>query len=181
MKKLLILFSVLFALGASAQSTTISSTIIDPLGNSWNYGTVTAVFQRAPGTGVPVWSGGTLNPIPATVNLTSSGGLTMTLPSTNYITPAGGTWIFNVCPNSTQQCAVFSTAVIGTTLDINPLIAAANAWPTNLVISTPIAKVYNVNQTFPPPLSQGGVLYDTTTQAMLVYTSTGWQPFATVG
>jgi hypothetical protein len=86
MKKLLILFSALFALGASAQSTTITSTITDPLGNTWGYGTVTAVFQPAPGApGKPTWSGGAFNPTPAPVALNSSGTFTMTLPSTNAI------------------------------------------------------------------------------------------------
>src|SRR5271165_6112795 len=117
MTKLLTRFSVAFLALASlagAQSTTVSSTIIDPLGNSWNYGTVTAVFQNAPGaSSQPVWSGGTLNPIPPTVALSSSGFFTMSLPSTNAITPAGGTWIFSVCPNSSQQCAVLATPVIG--------------------------------------------------------------------
>src|SRR5271163_2438520 len=184
MMKRFILFSlvILGALAAQGQSTTVTSTIIDPLANSWGYGTVTAVFQNAPGSSFkPVWSGGTLNPIPPTVALDSTAHFTMSLPSTNTITPSGGTWIFSVCPNSSQPCAVLATSVIGTTLDIEPLLLSAGVFPTQLVISTPVAKVYNINQTFPPPLNQGGMLYDTATQAMLVYTSTGWQPFATVG
>src|SRR5271154_3628581 len=181
MRKMFLLIFLLCPV-VMAQSTTVTSTIIDPLGNSWGYGTVTAVFQNAPGASTkPVWSGGVLNPIPPTVALDSTGHFTMSLPSTNTITPAGGTWIFSVCPNSSQQCAVLPTPVIGATLDIEPLLISAGVFPTQLVISTPVAKVYNVNQTFAPPLNQGGMLYDTTTQSMLVYTSTGWQPFATVG
>ena len=185
MTKLLTRFSVAFLALASlagAQSTVVSGTIVDPLGNTWSAGTVTAVFEKSPFNPYPpTWSGGSFNPLPPTVNLDSGGNFTITLPSNTAITPSGSKWNFSVCPNATQSCAVLGLVVSGSTLDMEAAINNANAWPTDLVHSTPIAKVYNINQTFPPPLAQGGMLYDTTTQTMLVYTNTGWQPFATVG
>src|SRR5277367_2622343 len=116
MKKLLILFSVCFALigGAKAQSTVVSGTLVDPLGNVWQYATITAVFQRSPSNPFPpVWSGGPFNPLPPTVTADVNGNFTITLPSSTSITPSGSTWQFSVCPNASQSCAVLNTPITG--------------------------------------------------------------------
>jgi hypothetical protein len=182
MKKLLILFSLFVSSLALAQSTVVSGPIIDQFGNTWSFGTVTAVFQRAPNTSTPpVWSGGPLIPNPPTVNTDAGGNFTISLPSTNAITPSGGTWIFSVCPNASLQCAVLATPLLGGTQNLNTLLLGANVFPAATVPPTQISKVYNTNETFTPPLNQGGMLYNTTTQQLLVFTSTGWQPFASVG
>jgi len=182
MKKLLTLFSLVLTSLAYAQSTVINGPIVDQFSNTWSFGTVTAVFQRAPNSSTrPVWSGGTLITNPPTVSMDSGGNFTMSLPSNTAITPSGSSWVLSVCPNATLQCAVLPVALAGGTVNINPILLGAGVFPTATVPPTQISKVYNINETFPPPLNQGGMLYDTTTQQLLLFTSTGWQPFASVG
>jgi len=170
------------AITASAQSTTVSGTLVDPLGNTWSAATITAVFQNTPGKSPPfVWTGGAFNQLPATVTSDSGGNFSLILPSNTSISPVGSTWLFSVCPNASLQCAVVNVAVSGTTLNIVPIITGANAWPPLPAQPTTISKVYNTNQVAAPPQNQGGMLYDTTSQEMLVFTAGGWEPFATVG
>lgn len=188
MTKLLMRFkyiAVLLALVtgyANAQSTVVSGSLVDSSGYTWSYGTVTAVFQRAPNSsGTPVWSGGTLNPIPASVATDSGGNFSITLPTNTYITPAGSTWLFSFCPNATTQCAVINIPLTTSTFNPVSTITAQGAWPTGQIFPTQISKVYNVAQAGTPPLNQGGMVYNVTNQTMNVYTNSGWTPFAYVG
>lgn len=188
MTKLLMRFkyiAVLLALVtgyANAQSTVVSGSLVDSSGYTWSYGTVTAVFQRAPNSsGTPVWSGGTLNPIPASVATDSGGNFSITLPTNTYITPAGSTWLFSFCPNATTQCAVINIPLTTSTFNPVSTITAQGAWPTGQIFPTQISKVYNVAQAGTPPLNQGGMVYNVTNQTMNVYTNSGWTPFAFVG
>lgn len=178
-----IAFLLVLAAGyAEAQSTTVSGTVVDPNGYTWSYGTVTALFRGAPNyNGHSIWSGGTLNTIPATVSTDSGGNFSITLPSNTSITPSGSTWQLNFCPNETLQCAVIVVSVTGTTYNPVPAITTQNAWPTSQIGPTQISKVYNTAQVGTPPINQGGMVYNTTNQTMYVYGTSGWTPFAFVG
>jgi len=168
---------------ALAQTTTVTGTLVDPLGNTWSNATITPIFTNAPGIPGPYnWSGGVFNHLPATV-ITSSGGVySFTLPSNTAIVPTGSTWVFNVCPNASLQCAVVNLSISGTTFDLGAAITSSGSFPSSLVIYTPISKAYNVNQIGNcPPINQSGLFYNTTNQTMNVCTSTGWEPFAAVG
>lgn len=179
------LFAFIFGFSViqvNAQSTTLTGSVIDPTSYTWSYGTITAIFQPSPGVPGPyTWSGGAFNQLPATVSLDSGGNFTLSLPSNTAIVPSGSTWLINVCPNASLQCAVVNAPLTGGSVNISSLVTASSAWPVGGISPTQISKVYNVAQAGTPPLNQGGMVYNTTNQTMNVYGTGGWTPFAVVG
>jgi hypothetical protein len=178
----LIVFIFLCSIGAVAQTTTVTGPIIDPSGNTWSVATVHAVFVPTPNVPGPyVWSGGAFNANPPTVTTDAGGNFTLTLPSNTSITPSGSSWQIITGPNATTSAAIASVMLSGGSLDISTAYTAVGGWPTTRINPTPITTVYNTNQTLPPPTGQGGMVYNTTTQQMEIYTISGWVTFANVG
>jgi hypothetical protein len=115
------LFLLLCAAVADAQSTTVSGTVTDAGGQTWNLGTVTATFvpnknfQPAKYS----WSGGALL-TSFTGALSSSGTYSISLPSNGAINPAGSKWTLKFCPLATSGCFnVNNVTVGGTTQTVN--------------------------------------------------------------
>ena len=165
------------------QSTTVSGTLTDPLGNVWFGATIQALFTNAPGIPGPyTWTGGAFNPVQATVTADSSGHFSMSLPTNvGFIAPSGSTWVFNVCPNSSLPCAVVNVALTGGTLDMESTITSQGAWPAGPIPVTSISTAYNSNQMFTPPARQGGLFYNNTTNCINAWNGTAWVAICTGG
>ena len=160
---------LLCALGARAQSTTVSGTITDSNGQSFNFGTYKIEFFS---NGLPTpffWNG-----TPFDMSTHFAGALDATgsfagvvVPSSNFITPVGTAWRFTVCSAATtSQCYAQIVTVTGTTLNV-----------TGLIVPVPI--VVNANQFSQPAAYTDGEIagpilgftyYPINTNCLRVYT-----------
>jgi hypothetical protein len=140
MKRFLVAILILLgsALGASAQSTTVSGQVTDAGGQSWNNGTITAVFVTNPNyPSFPqyTWTGGVLSSqVSGTLN--GTGGYSFSVPSNTAITPVNSQWRFQICPEASSPCFYTSPVTItGATQTVN---------------ATPPAILINLLATSPP-------------------------------
>jgi hypothetical protein len=137
-KLLLFLSLLLFASSAFAQSTTVSGQVTDAGGQSWNNGTITAVFVTNPNyPSFPqyTWTGGVLSSqVSGTLN--GTGGYSFSVPSNSAITPVNSQWRFQICPEASSPCFYTSPVTItGATQTVN---------------ATPPAILINLLATSPP-------------------------------
>jgi hypothetical protein len=137
-KLLLFLSLLLFASSALAQSTTVSGQVTDAGGQSWNNGTITAVFVTNPNyPSFPqyMWTGGVLSSqVSGTLN--GTGGYSFSVPSNSAITPVNSQWRFQICPEASSPCFYTSPVTItGATQTVN---------------ATPPAILINLLATSPP-------------------------------
>ena len=104
MRKLILGLAVtlLAAVGVSAQSTTVTSTVTDSGSVAWVNGTYEFDFV---GPAQVTWPGGTVTRV-IKGNLDGSGAFSQSLPDNNTISPSPTFWTFKVCPISgvLQQC-----------------------------------------------------------------------------
>src|SRR6266850_1769674 len=133
MKRILlaILFLLVTALNARAQSTTVSGTVTDTGAQTWNGGTYT--FQLVANPQFPnlasyTWTGGALS---QTIrgSLNGSGAYSQSVPSNSAISPQGSKWVLIACPLATSSCAASAnTTITGATqtLNLTPPIIAIN-------------------------------------------------------
>jgi hypothetical protein len=139
MKKLFLIIALLLSSAqAQAQSTTVSGTITDAGGQTWNNGTVIATFVTNPNYPIfsnYTWTGGTL---PFTVSgvLNGSGAYSISLPSNTAISPINSQWQFKFCPQASSPCFT----------SLNIPIAGA----TQTVAPTPPAILINLSTSVPP-------------------------------
>lgn len=120
MKKLLILFSILF-LTSLAQATTVSATITDTTGQTFSNGAYSVDFIRSAsnqGT-IPLWNGVTFKEHGIGGFLDGSGSLNIVLADVLQVTPSGGHWVFTICPNASAQCSIIDTTNLVTGASVN--------------------------------------------------------------
>jgi hypothetical protein len=147
------------AIGAQAQSTTVSGTVTDQGSQAWFGGSYS--FQLVPNPNFPnlaqySWTGGTLQQTIAGT-LDGSGAYSQSLPSNSAILPPGSTWIVTFCPLATSSCSTTAnTRVTGGTQTINatpPAIAIAISSPgpftkaysdTEIISAVVAAQYYNL-------------------------------------
>lgn len=166
-----------------AQSTVVSGTVTDNLGQVWSNGSITAVFYGTPGYPPPFnWSGGTYNPYPPTVTLSATGTFSITLPSNNAIAPGGSQWTFTVCPNATFTCASVNIPLTTPTLNISTnLTAVIGSTITQPIVQpTPVDSAYGNSEVKTPP-AWGHLYFDTSLKALKVWNGISWVQLATGG
>jgi hypothetical protein len=162
---------ILLGLAACAQSTTtVTATITDSDGQTWNNGTVTASFLPGPVQNYK-WPGGAI-PSQVRANLDGSGSFTMNLPDNSTITPVGSLWNFSICPNASAPCVTKQIAVSGPSLDLSSQLSAVAAGPRFPAGSNSYG--YLDVEVFPLPL-QGGVYWNVTTKFQRIWTGTVWE------
>ena len=121
------LFTIIFCLPAFGQTTSVSGTVTDTSGQTWNSGNYTFAFYPSPinPIGPYNWSGGAFSPsVPIVGNLTASGQISaIALPSNTSIVPSGSQWTVTVCPAATaSQCFSKTFVVTGPSMDISSLL-----------------------------------------------------------
>jgi hypothetical protein len=121
--KLSIAFLILLAVAscADSQSTTLSGTVTDLGGQSWNSGTYAFSFVTNPAYPAAnyTWTGGTLQ-TSFTGALSSSGTYSVSLPSNSAISPIGTMWSATFCPLATSPCFTTQNFIVqGTTQTFN--------------------------------------------------------------
>lgn len=116
---------LLFCCSLSAQTTTVTATVVDSDGQSWNNGTWSLAFT--PNPAYPNLSSYLFNGVPLNQAVTSqngtmngSGTLGFSVYQNGAVFPAGSTWTITVCPQATAKCSNynFSTSLL-TTLNIS--------------------------------------------------------------
>lgn len=98
-KILFFLFSLLFLPSLCfAQSSTVSGTVTDAGGQTWNNGTVQFQFLNLNPQGGYVWTGGAFNPnTPINGTLSGTGTYSVSIPRNDAISPGGSQWRILAC------------------------------------------------------------------------------------
>jgi hypothetical protein len=135
----LVLCLLLLASTALAQSTTVSATITDAGGQTWNNGTYSFTFQPAASnpTAQYFWNGAPFSSSQTfSGNLSGSGAFSTSIPSSTSITPSGSAWVTQVCPAASSPCYQIALTITGTTQSISgqvipPAVQVSLAGPPN--------------------------------------------------
>src|SRR5712664_429949 len=124
----LVLCLLLLAGIASAQSTTVSATITDAAGQTWNNGTYALTFQVSPSkpTSQYYWNGAPFSKAQTIAGtMDGTGHFSVSVPSNTSITPSGSTWVIEVCPIAKGNTPCYSThgiTITGATQNISGLV-----------------------------------------------------------
>lgn len=175
MRKFLVLFLFLSSF-AYSQTATISGTITDGAGQTFNNGTYKIELVPAFGfnntirtdTGLPV------TPTQLNGTLSSGGAFSgVVVTKTNFIGPAGAQWKFTVCPDATSGCFTYST-VITADGDLSAGLSAASG-----TINVGVNYVKNIiptayNSAEVSGMTRGSLYYNTTTLSLFAYDGTNW-------
>ncbi len=175
MKKFLL---CLLFLARYAHATTVTATVTDSDGNTWNVSKYTAQLVSPRGgptvSGVPVPASQML----ATGTLSSAGVLTVTLLDTSTVDQAGAYWAITICPNAalgpsqTTNClTVNTTAVTGTSVSLTTVLSAAAIGPR--FATGPMAFGYADVEVSPSP-ALGGQYYNVDTPCLRQFSYAGF-------
>jgi hypothetical protein len=115
------------ATAAGAQTTVVTATIQDPVGQAYSNGTYSIQFHPNSGF-LPSqykWQGGSFTQQFSGV-MDGSGTFTVSIPDNAFITPSGSQWDFQVCPQaSVSQCNTVTLTVSGVSQNVGGTINAA--------------------------------------------------------
>ena len=181
-----ILLATLLIIGcdesSEAQTSTVSATVTDINGQTYNYGTYTMTLIKPTGvgssspftrkdTGVAL----TASDITKSGSLNSSGYfVTPTIFRTDYINPTGSTWRFTVCSAASSPCFTYQTPIIGAIVDISGAISTASV-PIAVITGSDYNRVvpsaYNDSQV--SGMNPGSMYYNLTSNAPKWYTTSG--------
>lgn len=161
-------------LSASAwgQSTVITASVIDPNGNPYANGSITANIHN-PSNLIMLWSGSPLQATTWSANANSSGAFSFTVPDLNFIAPATGVYYtFTVCANNPNG------GIPGSGQPSNPCFTYTSlACPTagcitgnTIDLSTALSAIAPVLPSFGG--GSGSVLHCGTAHAFTVYANT---------
>jgi hypothetical protein len=126
MRRLLLVLALLWGLPAFGQNTTVSGTITDSGGQSWNFGSVQFTFRPSDSNptaqyffnGAPFDKNTTIPTGPGALD--AAGSFTgIVVPSNTSITPTGSTWTVKVCPAATTACFSKNLTITGATQNIS--------------------------------------------------------------
>jgi hypothetical protein len=114
------IISLLAMVAIYGRATTVTGTVTDSDGQTWNNGAITATFVPGPsGTGTH----GTI-PSPVKAALNGSGAFSMTVAANSTFTPPGSKWRFTVCPNATTGCVSATLVISGASESISTQLSA---------------------------------------------------------
>lgn len=119
MRKYLLLFMLLFS--CKLHATTVTATITDIDGQTWNNGTWAASLQGS----YPLYVNGTpVTTISVAGSMSSSGVLTGTLTDNSTISPINSFWRFTICPFASAPCSTVDTPVTGSSANLSSVLSA---------------------------------------------------------
>lgn len=176
MKKLLV-FILLLSSYASAQFGTVSATITDGAGQTFNNGTYKVELVPAFGFGNPVRTDTGLPVTPTQVSgvLDGTGSFAgVVLTRTDFIGPAGSLWKFTVCPDATSGCFSYTTTITTAAPSLTaPLSAAAGT----IVVGTQFIKniiptAYASTELF--GMTKGSLYWNTASNHLFGYNGAAW-------
>lgn len=108
------------------QTTTVSGTVTDADGQTWNNGTYSISFIPTPGAGPQFnYNGSVMTAAqkgPYTGSLSGGGAFSVAIPDNTFITPSGTQWRFTICPLASAPCIALNATVSGATLNLTPTI-----------------------------------------------------------
>jgi hypothetical protein len=122
---------LLAGIPASAQTTSVSGTIVDQNSQAWAFGTIQLVFRPSNSNptaqyyqnGVPFNKNTTVPSSGVPLALDSTGSFSgLAVPDNNTITPSGSTFNVTVCPAATTPCVTQSLTITGATQNISASI-----------------------------------------------------------
>jgi hypothetical protein len=172
-KKLALLLSLSSSV-ALAQFTSVTATISDSDGQTWNNGRWSATLYN-PFPANPPSIGGV--PLTATqLNLggflSPSGVLTASMADNSQVAPTGTQWQFTICPNASTQCSTMLSAVSGASENLSTTLSSQlrqTRFP-----ASPTAFGYLDAEIYPIPLP-GGQYFNVTNSITRQWTGTTWQ------
>ena len=178
MRKLLVVFLFSLCGFASAQSTTVSVTVVDQTAQAWANGTISYIFSPTPGIPGPFYWGGATVPAqyltPTIIALDGSGSASFSVPTSTAITPSGSGWLYNVCPNASAKCVQLIISATGSTQNISAAITAVlSALQVN---AANLPKAYSDSEVVTVP-AQGGTYYNTSIPAPRYFDGSAWHTF----
>jgi hypothetical protein len=152
-----------------SQSTSVTASITDTDGNTWNYGSVTATFSPGPVTSY-VWAGGPIpNQVKGTMN--GSGTFTISLPDNNTIQPSGTSWNISICPWASAPCVSKNFVVTGSSINLSTQLSAIATGPR--FPATGGAYGYADTEVYPTPVP-GGSYWNVNSLTPRCWTGTQW-------
>lgn len=176
--RILVAMGLLLSPICFAQSTTVSVTVQDPSGQTWNNGTISYIFQpNGQFHGQYQWNGANLPSqylVNTVVNLDNSAHASFSIPSSTAISPSGTSWNFIVCANASFKCITVNLPVTGTSENISTQINAA--LPSLLVPATAIPRAYTDAEVQLLPF-QGGIYFNVTSSLPKYFDGSAWQFF----
>jgi hypothetical protein len=126
MRRLLLVLGLLWGIPALSQTTSVSGTITDAGGQSWNYGTVQFTFRPSDSNPTAQYF---QNGVVFNKNTTINGTLDNTgsfsgiaVPDNTTITPSGSTFTVQVCPGATTSCFRKNLTISGVSQNITASI-----------------------------------------------------------
>lgn len=173
--KLIRLIAMLLALSAAALATTVTGTVTDTDGQTWNGGAYTITYTNTI-PGAPSVNGASIT-TSFSGNLDSSGALAVTLPANATIFPAGSKWSFNVCPAiNNPTCYSTAITIVGSSQSISSQLSAIAIAPR--VTGGPLTLAYRDSEvnTTPP-----GFYLNITDHLIHYYNQTSWESLTTGG
>jgi len=176
MKWLANILVVIALLGAAAaQSTTLTATVTDSDGQTWNNGMyyLTLIPNPQYASSTYSWQG---QQIPTTgVYLTGAldgtGTINASIPDNNFIRPAGSKWSITVQPYASAGQSFYVTPITGTTLDLSSALSAASVAPR--FSPDQFAHGY-LDVEVSTPRNGGGTYFNVTTLCLKVWTGVAW-------
>jgi hypothetical protein len=175
--KLGALFLLGLAIGAaSAQTTTVSATVVDSSSTVWANGSWNIQFVPSPSN--PNINVYLVNGVPINQSLLNfkgsldgSGNFSQVLYDNSRITPSGSSWKFNVCPNSSAPCGSQNVAVSGSSLNLSATITAFIPVPSFPAIYGSYG--YNDSEVVLTNVP-GQLYYNVTSNCLRIYSGTSW-------
>jgi hypothetical protein len=180
MTKWLLLFSLLFPLILTAQTTSLTATITDSTSTVWVAGTYSIQFVPVPN--MPnnySWQGAKFVPQKYTGTMNGSGTFSVTLPDNNTITPARTQWQFTLCSNTSAPCSTIITPITGASENLSTFFSSRVTAPT--IFAAAVPRAYSSNEVAPPPLNQGGEFFRVTNNLLYLWTGSAWISFGGSG
>jgi hypothetical protein len=181
MKKILVKLGALFLLGMgvgilSAQTTTVSATVVDSSTTTWANGSWSVQFVPSPSN--PNINVYLVNGVPINQSLLNfkgsldgSGNFSQVLYDNSRITPSGSSWKFNICPNSSAPCGSQNVAVSGSSLNLSATITAFIPVPSFPAIYGSYG--YNDSEVVLTNVP-GQLYYNVTSNCLRIYSGTSW-------
>lgn len=181
MKKILIVLATLIlALSANAQTTSVTATISTPDGFAFANGSVLAQFYPPGGTiNQNLYKlNGSAFPYSVSGSMDGTGTFTIVLTDDHKILPAGGLWRFTLCSNASVPCTNSLQDVFGTSINLSSPLSAA--------VTTPSVNPANLPKAFADTevnvSSVGNALYYNLISGVArIWNGSSWSTLGTAG
>ena len=169
----LVFASMLLCCVAPAQTTSVTATITDTDGQTWNNGSWSATLYNPFPANPPSINGVklTASQINLSGTLSSSGVLTSTFSDNSFIAPTGTQWYITICPNANTQCSTGLTAITGTTANLSTLFSSYTK-PIRVPASWQ-AYMYRDSEIYPIPVP-GGRYWNVVSSELRCWTGSAW-------